>query len=272
MKNRVMAIVTLLLMVVCNAQADTYNIKRTQTFKSGETLKCNFYFNWNFIWIKVGDASLTIRDTIYNGQKAKCMKLLSSTNKKADSFFRMRDTLMTVFTDDYKPLYYRKASVEGKKYRLRQVWYNYLDNSRVKVAQYSRYNDEAPIYKEEVFNGPIYDMMSLLAYARTLDFTSLRKGARLTFNVASGKRIEQQHLVYRGKKRTKSDEGKEYDCFRVSLITEEDGDEEEIVNFHVTDDGNHLPILLDLILNFGSAKARLYHMSGVMHPVTSVVK
>ena len=203
MKNRVMAIVTLLLMVVCSAQADTYNIKRTQTFKSGETLKCNFYFNWNFIWIKVGDASLTIRDTIYNGQKAKCMKLLSSTNKKADSFFRMRDTLMTVFTDDYKPLYYRKASVEGKKYRLRQVWYNYLDNSRVKVAQYSRYNDEAPIYKEEVFNGPIYDMMSLLAYARTLDFTSLRKGTRLTFNVASGKKVEKQHLVYRGKKKEK---------------------------------------------------------------------
>lgn len=271
MKNRVMAIVTLLLMVVFSAQADTYNIKRTQTFKSGETLKCNFYFNWNFIWIKVGDASLTIRDTIYNGQKAKCMKLLSSTNKKADSFFRMRDTLMTVFTDDYKPLYYRKASVEGKKYRLRQVWYNYLDNSRVKVALYSRYNDEAPIYKEEVFNGPIYDMMSLLAYARTLDFTSLRKGTRLTFNVASGKKVEKQHLVYRGKKKTKSDDGHEYDCFRVSLITEEDGDEEEIVNFHVTDDRNHLPILLDLVLNFGSAKARLSHMSGVMYPVTAVV-
>ena len=271
MKNRVMAIATLMLMVVCSAQADTYNIKRTQTFKSGETLKCNFYFNWNFIWIKVGDASLTIRDTIYNGQKAKCMKLLSSTNKKADSFFRMRDTLMTVFTDDYKPLYYRKASVEGKKYRLRQVWYNYLDASRVKVAQYSRYNDEAPIYKEEVFNGPIYDMMSLLAYARTLDFTSLRKGTRLTFNVASGKKVEKQHLVYRGKKKTKSDDGHEYDCFRVSLITEEDGDEEEIVNFHVTDDRNHLPILLDLVLNFGSAKARLSHMSGVMYPVTAVV-
>ncbi|MBE6295633.1 MAG: DUF3108 domain-containing protein [Bacteroidales bacterium] len=271
MKNRVMAIVALLLMVVCSAQADTYNIKRTQTFKSGETLKCNFYFNWNFIWIKVGEASLTIRDTIYNGQKAKCMKLLSSTNKKADSFFRMRDTLMTVFTDDYKPIYYRKASVEGKKYRLRQVWYSYLDASRVKVAQYSRYNDEAPIYKEEVFDGPIYDMMSLLAYARTLDFTSLKKGTRLTFNVASGKKVEKQHLVYRGKKKTKSDDGHEYDCFRVSLITEEDGDEEEIVNFHVTDDRNHLPILLDLVLNFGSAKARLSHMSGVMYPVTAVV-
>ena len=270
MKNKYLLLCAALFLLLA-VPASAQNVRRAQTFKAGETLKCNFYFNWNFIWIRVGDASLTIRDTIYNGQKAKCMKLLSSTNKKADSFFRMRDTLMTVFTDDYKPLYYRKASVEGKKYRLRQVWYSYLDSSRVKVAQYSRYNDEAPIYKEEVFNGQIYDMMSLLAYARTLDFTSLKKGTRLTFDVASGKKVEKQHLVYRGKKRTESDDGHEYDCFRVSLITEEDGEEEEIVNFHVTDDRNHLPVLLDLVLNFGSAKARLSHKSGLLYPVTSVV-
>ena len=270
MKNKYLLLCAALFLLLA-VPASAQNVRRAQAFKAGETLKCNFYFNWNFIWIRVGDASLTIRDTIYNGQKAKCMKLLSSTNKKADSFFRMRDTLMTVFTDDYKPLYYRKASVEGKKYRLRQVWYSYLDSSRVKVAQYSRYNDEAPIYKEEVFNGQIYDMMSLLAYARTLDFTSLKKGTRLTFDVASGKKVEKQHLVYRGKKRTESDDGHEYDCFRVSLITEEDGEEEEIVNFHVTDDRNHLPVLLDLVLNFGSAKARLSHKSGLLYPVTSVV-
>lgn len=248
------------------------NIKQTKTYGAGEILKCNLYFNWNFIWVKVGDATLTINDTLYNGRAAKCMKLLSSTNKRADSFFRMRDNLMTVFTDNCEPLYFRKASVEGKKYRLNQVHYDYLDDSKVQVSQYYRYNDEAPILKEEVLDAPIYDMMSLLAYARTLDFTSLKKGTRLTFPVASGKRIESQHLVYRGKKRTKSDDGKVYDCLRVSLITEEDGDEEEIVNFHVTDDDNHLPILLDLVLNFGSAKARLYHMSGVLNPVKAVIE
>lgn len=271
MRNRIIAAVALLLLMYCTT-ADAQDIKRNRTYKSGETIKCNLYFNWNFIWIKVGDAMLTIRDTTYNDKKATCMKLLSSTNKRADSYFRMRDTLVTVFTEECKPLYYRKASVEGKKYRLNQVWYEYLNDSKVKVSQYYRYNNEAPKLKEEVLDGPIYDMMSLLAYARTLDFTSLKKGTRLTFPVASGKRVEPQHLVYRGKKSTKSDNGNKYDCFLVSLITEEDGDEEEIVNFHVTDDNNHLPILLDLALNFGSAKARLYHMSGQLHPVTSVIE
>ena len=44
------------------------------------------------------------------------------------------------------------------------------------------------------------------------------------------------------------------------------------MNFHVTDDGNHLPILLDLALNFGSAKSRIYQMDGVLYPVTAIVK
>lgn len=244
-------------------------IKQTPAFRSGETLKCNFYFNWKFIWVKAGGASLIIRDTIFNGQKAQYMSLLSSTNSTADAFFRMRDTLTTIFTPDLRPLYYRKASAEGKRYYLNQVWYSYPkdENGKVKVSQYFRRDQEPPQYKEEFVDGQVYDMMSLLAYARTLDFASLKKGERLTFPVATGKRIEPQHLIYRGKKRTKSDDGNDYDCIIVSLVTEKDGKEREIVNFHVTDDDNHLPILLDLALNFGSAKARISHKSGLLYPL-----
>ena len=98
--NRLTKTIFLFLFVFSAVSLSAQNLKQAPAFKAGETLKCNFYFNWNFIWVKVGDAKLTITDTLYNGQKAKCMKLLSTTNKRADSFFRMRDTLMTVFTDD----------------------------------------------------------------------------------------------------------------------------------------------------------------------------
>ena len=264
---RTFIIVSLILFAV---PAGAQNFKRSQAFRSGEELSCNFYFNWKFIWVKVGSATLTIKDTIYNGEKAQCMKLLSSTNKKADSFFFMRDTLLTIFGADFKPLYYRKASREGKKFRINQVWYDYSNPAKTKVSQYYRRNDNEPRYKEEYVTGRVYDMMSLLAYARTIDFTALPEDTRLTFPVATGKAIEPQHLVYRGKKKTKSDDGHDYNCFRVSLITEEDGKEEEIVNFHITDDKNHLPILLDLVLNFGSAKARLSHKLGLLYPVSSI--
>ena len=248
------------------------NIKQAPAFRSGETLKCNFYFNWKFVWIGAGGASLVVRDTVFNGQKAQYMKMLSSTNSRADMFFRMRDTLMTIFTPDFRPLYYRKASAEGKHFYLNQVWYDYSDSTKLKVSQYFRRNSEKPTYKEEYVTDQVYDMMSLLAYARTLDFSTLKKGQRITYPVATGKRIEPQHLVYRGKKRVEGDDGKEYNCLSVSLITNKDGKEREIINFYITDDANHLPVLLDLVLNFGSAKAKLSKKSGLLYPVKAVVK
>ena len=265
-------IVAALLFMCISLPLCAQNLKQAPAFRSGETLRCNFYFNWKFVWVDAGGATLVIRDTIYNGQKAQYMKMLSSTNKRADVFFRMRDTLLTIFTPDLKPLYYRKASAEGKHFYLNQVWYDYSDSTKLKVSQYFRRDKETPKYKEEYTDKQVYDMMSLLAYARTLDFSTMKKGQRITFPVATGKRIEPQHLVYRGKKRMEADNGKKYDCLVVSLVTNKDGKEREIINFYITNDANHLPILLDLVLNFGSAKAKISSMNGVLYPLKSVVK
>lgn len=266
-------LVILIIALLCTiAPAGAQKLKQAPAFRSGETLRCNFYFNWKFVWVGAGGASLVIRDTIYNGQKAQYMKMLSSTNKRADMFFRMRDTLLTIFTPDLRPLYYRKASAEGKHFYLNQVWYDYSDSTKLKVSQYFRRNKEKPQYKEEYVTEQVYDMMSLLAYARTLDFSGLKKGQRIMYPVATGKRIEPQYLIYKGKKRMEGDDGKEYNCLVVSLVTTKKGKEREIINFYITDDANHLPVLLDLVLNFGSAKAKLSEKSGVLYPLKSVVK
>ena len=260
----------LLLMAIGYTTLPAQNMKQKQAFISGEELRCNFYFNWKFIWVKAGGATLVIRDTIYNGNRAQYMRLLSTTNSRADAFFRMRDTLTTVFTPELKPLYYRKASAEGKRYSISEVWYDYLSNGKVKVKQYYHRDKREPRYSEELFDEQVYDMMSLLAYARTLDFSSLKAGERLTFPVATGKRVESQHLIYRGKKRMKSDDGFHYDCLIISLVTEDDGKERELVSFFVTDDANHMPILLDLSLNFGSAKARITEKKGLLYPLNPI--
>lgn len=271
-KNRVIVAISLFLcmLVFAHTPLMAQRIKQTPAFKSGELLQCNFYFNWKFIWVKAGGAALVIRDTLFNGKKAQYMRLLSTTNSKADAFFRMRDTLTTVFTRDLKPLYYRKASAEGKRYSVSEVWYDYMSNGKIKVSQYYRRDKKAPRYIEEYYDNEVYDMMSLLAYARTLDFSSLKVGERLTFPVATGKRVEPQHLIYRGRKVMKADDGYKYNCLVISLVQEEDGKEKELVNFFVTDDANHMPILLDLQLNFGTAKARITEKEGLLYPLNPI--
>lgn len=249
-------------------EAQNTIIKTAPAFKAGETLKCNLYFNWKFVWVRAGNASLIIRDTLFDGKKAMYMSLLSSTNSRADKFFKMRDTLTTVFTPDMRPLYYRKASEEGKRYYLNQVWYDYSSADSIKISQSYRRDKEEVRTRTDNSATPVYDMMSLLAYARTIDFSSMKEGERLSYPVATGKRIEPQYLVYRGKTVMESDKDIKYNCITVSLVEyDKKGRERSIVNFHVTDDENKLPILLDLTLNFGSAKAKLSSYQGLLYPV-----
>ena len=48
-----------------HAQCGIENI----AFKSGEFLSYDLYFNWKFVWVKVGTASMSTVQSRYNGQK-----------------------------------------------------------------------------------------------------------------------------------------------------------------------------------------------------------
>ena len=245
------------------------NIKKKPAYKAGETLECVFYFNWKFIWVKAGGARLIIRDTLYNNQKAQYMSLLSSTNETADAFLKMRDTLTTIYVPgEARPLYYRKVSVQGKHNYINEAWYNYLPGGKVALKQHYKRDGRESVFRNDTCVGEVYDMMSMLAYARTFDYSKFKPGQRISYPIATGRRVEEQRLVYRGKKRVKSNDELEYDCLEISLVKlDSKGKENTIINFFVTDDENHLPVLLDLALNFGSAKARLSKYDGLLYPL-----
>lgn len=239
-------------------------------FSDGENLRFNLYFSWKFIWVKAGEAEMFVEDTLLFNTKMHKMTLLCSTNKFADPLFRMRDTLVTVLSEDMRPHYYRKAADEGGHYNLNEVRYNYLPGGRVEVWQrYLRNNKSMAVYEQEL-NEQAYDMMSLLAYARTVDFSSLDVGEYVIFPVADLYAVELQKLIYRGRKRVKVDDGTYYNCLYISLVRKHKGEERSVVDFYVTDDANHIPVLLNFRLNFGSAKARLVEKSGILHSCDSL--
>ena len=93
--------------------------------------------------------------------------------------------------------------------------------------------------------------------------------------MATGRKVENQTLIYRGKKNIKAEDEDEttYQCLVLSLVEyDKKGREQEVITFYVTDDLNHLPVRLDLYLNFGSAKAFIKDIKGNRHPLTSVVE
>lgn len=244
-------------------------------FASGETLDYEMFFNWKFVWVKAGTAQLkTTAIDLGNQTGGYETSLIATSNKRADFFFKMRDTLISHMTRQMEPLYFRKGAEEGKRYTVDEAWFSY-PQGKSHARQRRLHKDGSTTHTEATMNECIYDMLSILQRARSFDPTHYKKGDKIHFQMATGRRVEKQTLIYRGKKKFEAEDKNEtvYRCLVFSLVEyDKKGREHEVITFYITDDDNHLPVRLDLFLNFGSAKAFLKNIKGNRHPLTSVVR
>lgn len=237
-------------------------------FKSGEVLQYDLYYNWKFVWVKAGSASMSISSTIYEGSPAYRTRLLMRGSSQADKFFVLRDTLTSIVTqNDMRPRYYSKTDMENKSYRQREVWYSYPEGHCRAKQRYTHSNGQ-PSWKDETDNLQIFDMLSIMLRARSFDPSSWKKGHKIKFTMTDGDGIAEQTLIFRGRKNLKMKNGQaSYRCLVLSFVEYEKNKEKEVVTFYVTDDSNHIPVRLDLFLNFGSAKAYLVGYKGLLNPI-----
>lgn len=246
-----------------------------KAFKSGEHVMYDLYFNWKFIWVKAGLASLTTNATTYQHRPAFRFNLLSISSKRVDFFFKMRDTLTCYVSDRLEPLYFRKGAEEGKRYTVDEAWFNYKDGvSHVRQSRsWLGGRVDTMSYSD---SRCIFDMLSILAQARSYDPKDYKVGQKIRFPMATGRKVEEQTLIYRGKEDIKANNGTTYRCLVFSFVEYvKDGNKEkekEVITFFVSDDRNHLPIRLDLYLNFGCAKAFLTSVRGNRYPLDCIVK
>lgn len=271
MKNKIFGIVllvfTLLIPVDLQAQCGSTNT----AFNSGETISYDLYFNWKFVWKKVGTASWNVTRTTYSGKPAYKTYLITRGSQQSDRYFVMRDTLTTYTDLNLVPLFYTKHAKEGKDYRVEEVWYSYPNRQCSVKMRYRKNNRPA---QNSTFSSKYcaYDMLSMMLRARSFNAGTMKEGQRVNFILAEGKHCEWRQLIYKGKKTIKMENSNNrYRCLVFSYVEKEGGKEKTIVTFYVTDDANHLPVRLDLNLRFGTAKAYMRGATGLRHPLTSKV-
>lgn len=227
----------------------------------GETLDYTLRFNWKFIWINAGTASLQTKKTTYLGKPVYQTALIANTSKMADKIFLMRDTLETTVSTKLEPLFFQKRCLEGNDIVNEQVWFSMLNGQY--RAQIKKTLDDGTIREvDELRETTIYDMVSLLQYVRSLDTKNLTKNSELTFYMAGGRRVDRLPLRYLGYEDIESENGLKYHCQVFSLVKTSTGKkgkktEEEVIRFFTTDNSQHIPIRIDLFLKFGVAKAIL---------------
>lgn len=266
-----------ILLIICalflsvNARAQQCGINNV-AFKSGERLTYNLYFNWKFVWFKVGEATMNTDLTTFEGKQAWRSSLVTGGNKRLDKFFTMRDTLLSYCDTNLSPLYFRKGAREGKRYYVDELWYSYPQNT-CKLRMHRIDADGEEHWKDARYKDCIYDMMSSFLRARNFSAASMKEGDKIAMPISDAKHISHSWLQFVGRETFKVEDTKEkFNCLIFSFIEREDGKNHELIRFYITDDKNHIPVRLDLNLSFGSAKAYLKNYKGIRNEMTSRVK
>lgn len=271
MNHRCVIVLIAILILPLSIIAQCPQVNRA--FMTGEHIEYNLYFNWKFLWIKCGTAIYETKSEFYKGKSGIYNHLLFKTNPKFDKFFCLRDTLYCSMTEDLVPEHFFKASLEGKRHRIEDVRYDYSDKkSSVRI----RYID--PEGKQKLTNissqsGCIYDMISMMAVARSWSAENWKIGQRTSFKMTASDRVQNVTVVFKGRKNEKMDDGHTYKCLVFSILDwENKKSDKEILRFYFTDDDNHVPLRTDFFLKFGTAKAFLTRSYGLRNEQKSRIK
>lgn len=266
------AIILALCLLPLQSSAQSCGIEN-KAFQNGEFLSYDLYFNWKFVWFKVGSASMSTVESVYKGEKAYRASLTTRGNQKLDGMFVMRDTLLSYCRQsDLTPLYFRKGALEGKRYYVDELWYTYpKSNCHLKMHYINSHGEHR--WQEKEYKDCVYDMMSIFLRARNFDATNMKKGDIIPLPISDATHLSNSWLKYQGKDTYKVEGTKEkFNCLVFSFIERENGKNKELIRFFITDDANHIPVRLDLNLSFGSAKVFLNSYKGIRNPITSKVK
>ena len=182
-----------------------------------ESLNYKVMYKWGLVNKQAGRATLTIRNS---GPHAN-LKLTARSEKWADRFYKVRDTLIGKVTRaGFKPVFYEKIAREGNDHKHDRVDYSYVSAKVIGTCVRHKYDKKGNLTRNEKREleayGTTVDMLSSFYYMRSLPYAQWKSGHVTTLNIYSGKRKELLTIKYKGIETVKYD-GKSYQCYHIQF-------------------------------------------------------
>lgn len=234
------------------------------SFKSGESISYDLYFNYGLINSKAGAGSLRTDMVDYKGSSAFNIRMQLNTSGLIGSFYSVNDTLVSYIDMDLRPLMFTKNAHEGKDHSKEIQTFAYTDEG-VKVRTNRVYNGEKRFDNTIESDQCVYDYLSVLPLIRNIDYTGMVEGDSKQIQFVSGKDIVDMAVNYGGKTRVKANDGKTYDAINISLTIYDKAfkNQKEAISATLTDDENRVPIVINTHLKMGAIRAVLKDVTGL---------
>ncbi len=261
-RNRIvlLLIFTLVLLNAGNAQC-----LKNNAFKEGEVLHFKGYYNWGFIWVNAGKVQTSVTQTNYEKQSAYAIRGVARNANAFEMFFKLRDSLTTIVNkDNLLPYSLDRITNEGNYHTRHRYVYQY---SQKKIKAYIKKNEDPQKNFDITLDGCVNNLMSVLFYARNIDYDNLRKGQVIPLQLLVDGKISKVEIRYKGTGKVKLKNGKKVKCYKItpilpngSMFKEGDG-----MLVWLSKDKNRVPVMVEAKIPVGSVKGILQEYSGLRH-------
>jgi hypothetical protein len=241
-------------------------------FREGERLTIVANYKWGIINTDVGEATMALtrekfRDTTYFYARA-----YAKTYRFYDHFFMVRDVYEARFlSSNLRPLYFHRNINEGGYLMKNTYTFNTADYSIHASVQ----RQTAPP-KDTVLPGKscTFDFVSLFYNSRNLDFDHLVNGQTIPISFAVDGELFSIYYRYIGKEVKKISGLGTFKCIKILArpVAGEVFDGKNEISIWISDDKNHIPLLIETPIVVGKVSARLSEYANLKHPLSSKVE
>ncbi len=232
------------------------------SYKTGEKLTFNVYYNMSFIWIFAGNAVFHTRATEMDGRKVYHISGDGKTASSYEWFYKVRDLYETyIDRETLLPLRFVRNVNEGGFKINQDVKFDRTD--KIALSGDKRYS----------ITDCTQDVLSAIYFARNIDYSKYKPGDKIPFDMFLDDKLYPVYIKYMGKEVIKTKKGKFHSIKIVPLLIEGtlfDGGEKMTV--WVSDDKNHIPLRVSSPIIVGSIKVDLMKFENLRNPFTSIIK
>jgi hypothetical protein len=249
-------------------QAQTLRTVTNTAFKRGELIRYKVYYDAILTGkVNAGEAELAVKDEnkLIAGRSTYHVVGLGLTKGAFNLFFKVVDRYET-YIDELAmvPWVFIRRVNEG----------GYKISQDVTFNQFKKYasslNNKNNVTTTTVVPENIQDIISAFYYARTLDFTNATIGKEFPVPFFIDDTVFTSKIIYQGKEDITTGIGT-FSCIKVkpSVATGNVFSDPYPMTMWVTDDKNHLPVLVESAIIVGTVKMELMKYSGLTNALTS---
>ena len=270
MKKQIQVLLGLLFCLSIQQPAQSQCVVDNTSFDAGEVIEYDLYFKYGLLDKKAGTASLRVSNANYGGTAGYKMTMISHSQGMARKIFSLSDTLSCYTSKNLQPLAFKKLAHEDGDDTIEDYTYTY-QNNKVKIKTKRVKNGDEKFDETIESSNCTYDMLSVVYYARTLDYAGMKSGSKVKVYFMSGKKHMSMTIIHQGIETVKMNDGKKYQCIKLSLQISDKAfeDGKEAMKVYLTNDNNRMPLRIDSKLKVGSVKSILKSYKGNKHPVST---